>query len=69
MNMLYKKPKMLTLCLFCEKHIPNSICELNYIENLNWLQIVYSERFIFSHKNEFELVKKQLKTPYNKVNN
>ena len=54
MNMLYKKPKMLTLCLFCEKHIPNSICELNYIENLNWLQIVYSERFIFSHKNEFE---------------
>lgn len=61
----------LTLCLFCEKYfekngyhkkyIPNSICEPDYIENLNLLQIVYSERFIFSHKNEFELVKKQLK--------
>lgn len=61
----------LTLCLFCEKYfekngyhkkyIPNSICEPNYIENLNWLQIIYSERFIFSHNNEFELVKKILK--------
>jgi hypothetical protein len=61
----------LTLCLFCEKYfensgyhkkyIPNSICEPDYIENINWLQIAYSERFIFSHKNEFELVKKQLK--------
>lgn len=61
----------LTLCLFCEKYfekngynkkyMPNTICEPDYIENLNWLQIVYSERFIFSHKNEFELVNKTLK--------
>ena len=64
-----------TLCLFCEKlfenngyhkkHIPNLICKPEHIENINSLQIAYSERFIFSHKNEFEIVKKQLKTPYN----
>tara|TARA_R110002110_G_scaffold199752_6_gene410534 strand:- start:845 stop:1696 length:852 start_codon:yes stop_codon:yes gene_type:complete len=61
----------LTLCLFCEKffqnsgyhknYVPNLICEPENIENINSLQIAYSERFIFSHKNEFELVKKQLK--------
>ena len=61
----------LTLCLFCEKlfenngynkkNIPNLICEPENVENINSLQIAYSERFIFSHKNEFELVKKQLK--------
>lgn len=61
----------LTLCLFCEKlfkksgynksYMPNFTCEPEIVESLNWLQIVYSERFIFSHKNEFELVKKQLK--------
>lgn len=61
----------LTICLFCEKlfsnhgnkkkFIPNSTCEPENIENLNWLQIAYSERFIFSHKNEFGLVNKILK--------
>ena len=61
----------LSLCLFCEKlfensgynkkYIPNLICEPENVENINSLQIAYSERFIFSHKNEFESVKKQLK--------
>lgn len=61
----------LTLCLFCEKmfsksgydkkYIPNLQCEPENIENLNSLQTAYSERFIFSNKNNFELVKKQLK--------
>lgn len=61
----------LTLCLFCEKlfensgynkkYIPNLICEPENVENTNSLQIAYSERFIFSHKNEFELAQKQLK--------
>ncbi len=61
----------LTLCLFCEKlfknsgynkkYIPNLTCEPENVENINSLQIAYSERFILSHKNEFELVKKQLK--------
>lgn len=67
----------LTISLFCEKlfknngyhknHIPNLICEPENVENLNSLQVAYSERFIFSQKNEFEIVKKQLKTPYNTV--
>ena len=61
----------LTICLFCEKmfsksgyekkHIPNLICEPENVENLNSLQIAFSDRFIFSHQNEFELVKRQLK--------
>ncbi|MFD1062077.1 DUF4238 domain-containing protein [Winogradskyella litorisediminis] len=61
----------LTISLFCEKFfsqngyekktMPNLKCEPENIENLNWLQIAYSERFIFSHKNEFELVKRILK--------
>ena len=61
----------LTISLFCEKlfknsgyhknYIPNLTCEPENVENLNSLQIAYSERFIFSHKNEFEIVKNQLK--------
>ncbi len=61
----------ITLCLFCEKlfknsgyhnrYLPNLTCEHENVENINSLQIAYSERFIFSHKNEFELVKRQLK--------
>jgi hypothetical protein len=61
----------LTISLFYEKlfnnsgyyknYIPNLTCEPENVENLNSLQIAYSERFIFSHKNDFELVKKQLK--------
>ena len=58
----------LTLCLFCEKlfkekgyyknYIDNTVCKPDNIENLNWLQVVYSERFIFSHKNDFDFVYK-----------
>ena len=61
----------LTLCLFCEKffidrgynkkYIPNLNYELENVRLLNSLQVAYSERFVFSHKNDFELVKKQLK--------
>ncbi len=61
----------LTISLFCEKmfsksgyhkkFIPNLKCKPEHIENLNSLQIGYSERFIFSNKNKFELVRKQLK--------
>jgi len=62
----------ITLCLFCEKlfkdsgyhknYIPNLTCKPENIENINSLQIAFSQRFIFSHKNDFEAVKKQLKT-------
>lgn len=58
----------LTICLFCEKlfsssgynekTIPNLKCEPENIENLNSLQIAFSERFIFSHQNDFKFVKK-----------
>ena len=62
----------LTLCFFCEKSLfndynynknflPNIICESQNVENLNYLQIVSAERFIFSHKNEFDFVKLILK--------
>ncbi len=61
----------LTLCLFCEKllsnsgynkkYMPNKKCKEENVENMNSLQIAYSERFIFSHKNEFLAVKTQLK--------
>lgn len=60
----------LTICLFCEKYfkekghknkvLPNLKCKEENVENLNCLQILNSERFIFSHKNEFGLVKKIL---------
>jgi len=66
----------LTLCLFCEKlfknsgynkkYIPNLTCEPENVENINSLQIAYSERFIFSHKNEFESVKDQVKNALQK---
>jgi hypothetical protein len=58
----------LTICFFCEKlfqekgydknYIPKTICQPENIENLNWLQIIHSQRFIFSHKNNFEFVDK-----------
>lgn len=61
----------LTICLFCEKlftnsgylkkYLPNLKCKSENVENLNSLQIACSERFIFSHRSEFKLVKKQLK--------
>lgn len=61
----------LTICLFCEKifsnkgyhkkYLSNMKCKSENVENLNSLQIGYSERFIFSHKNEFEQTINQLK--------
>jgi hypothetical protein len=61
----------LTLCLFCEKlfqrsgydgkYIDNLICQPENVENLNSLQVAYSERFIFSHKDDFDSIKNQLK--------
>lgn len=68
----------LTLCLFCEKlfqnsgynknYIENLTCEPENVKNLNSFQIAYSHRFVFSHKNEFDLVKTQLRnSPKQKV--
>jgi hypothetical protein len=60
----------LTLCMFCEKmfqgsgynlkYMDNFICPSESIENLNSLQVAYSQRFIFSHKDEFDSLKIQL---------
>jgi len=50
----------LLLCLFCNKTVlnpqSNIVCESNHVENLNWLQIVNSDRFIFSNQNNFDLI-------------
>ena len=61
----------LTICMFCEKffeqsgyyikQIPNEISKPEKVENLNFLQIASSDRFIFSHKNDFEFVEKTIK--------
>lgn len=61
----------LTICMFCEKffeqngyyikQIPNEISILEKVENLNFLQIASSDRFIFSHKNDFEFVERTIK--------
>ncbi len=61
----------LTLCFFCEKvfkksgyegrYIDNTISRPENIENLNSLQVAFSERFIFSHKNDFDFAQKILK--------
>ena len=50
----------LVLCLFCEKtysSVSEKLIELNdaNIENVNSLQVIYSNRFIFSSQNDFEL--------------
>lgn len=60
----------ITLCLFCEKlfeknnffekNIPNLHSSPEGLLNLNAIQIHNAERFIFSSKNEFSLVKKIL---------
>lgn len=60
----------LTLCMFCEKmfenkgynlkYMDNLICPPESIENLNSLQAYYSQRFIFSHQNDFSSLKSQL---------
>ena len=61
----------LTICMFCEKffeqsgyyikQIPNEISKPEKVENLNFLQIASSDRFIFSHKNDFKFVEKAIK--------
>jgi len=51
----------LVLCLFCErayswlkeKRMPSNA---ENIENVNSLQVIYSDRFVFSSQNDFELV-------------
>ena len=61
----------LTICMFCEKffeqsgyyikQIPNEISKPEKVENLNFLQIANSNRFIFSHKDDFKFVEKAIK--------
>lgn len=61
-----------TICMFCEKffeqngyyikQIPNEISEPEKVDNLNFLQIANSDRFIFSHKDDFEFVEKVIKS-------
>ena len=51
----------LLLCLLCERSYDilkdNELpCSAENIENINSLQVVYSDRFIFSSQNNFELV-------------
>lgn len=60
----------IVLCLFCEKmfkkrgynekYIDNIFCETEHIKNLNSLQILNANRFVFSHKNDFEFVNEVL---------
>lgn len=60
----------LTLCLFCEKlfkvggyhkdYINNVTNNIDCVRNINFLQIAYSQRFIFSHNNNFKLAKEIL---------
>jgi len=52
------------LGLFCNKtvamEIPNIKCVPEIIENLNWLQIINSDRFVFSKSNNFDLINKMI---------
>lgn len=55
----------ITICLFCDKffedkgydkkYLDNIVCDSENVINLNYLQIVNSTRFVFSHKNDFHL--------------
>lgn len=61
----------LTLCMFCEKifqnngyklkYVDNLVYESEHIENLNFLQVAYSNRFVFSQKSEFDSIEDKLK--------
>jgi hypothetical protein len=61
----------LTLCMFCEKLfessgynlkcIDNLMCPPESIENLNFLQVASSQRFVFSHKNDIDSIEDKLK--------
>lgn len=50
----------LILCMFCNKTIPITTPNIQSvpgnIENFNWLQVKYSERFIFSQNRNFDLI-------------
>lgn len=56
-----------TLCMYCEKMIQaggyygnwaeTHFCSEEEVKRLNWLQVVYSQRFIFSSKDNLDLVK------------
>jgi hypothetical protein len=52
------------LGLFCNKTVPdtkpNIKCLPGNIENLNWLQVIYSTKFVFSKTNNFELINKMI---------
>ena len=49
-----------TLCLYCKETFPynNTVFEAQSenVEYLNWLQVKYSNRFIYSHNSNFELI-------------
>lgn len=54
----------LILCLYCEKtfEMPkNTLCKIENIEYFNSLQILNSDRYVFSSQNNFELAKDILK--------
>jgi hypothetical protein len=55
----------IVLCLFCEKtitsSIPNLQSDLRNIENLNWLQVIQSCRFVFSQNGDFRLIEEMIK--------
>ncbi len=51
----------LVLCLLCERTYgllteKKMLCDADNIENINSLQVIYSEQYIFSSQNDFELV-------------
>lgn len=54
----------LVLCLFCEMTITSSMPNIQFgsgnIENLNWLQVKYSRRFIFSQNGNFKLIEEMI---------
>ena len=60
-----------TLCLYCEKMFralgynknwaETQFCSEEEVKRLNWLQVIYSKRFIFSSKDNLDLVRDILK--------
>lgn len=61
-----------TLCLFCEKMfeaggysrnwVETQFCSEEEVKRLNWLQVIYSKRFIFSSKENLDSAKDILKS-------
>lgn len=54
----------IVLCMFCNKTVPRTIPNFQStpgnIENLNWLQVKYSGRFIFSQTGDFKLIEEMI---------